>query len=97
MRGLIRTNQDALLRTAQTADIADIRCLLVHTKDDTARPWYESWEFEPGPTDPYHLFLMLKDLKRLAAGVVRTWACSHDPWCRRRKKGAPRGAPHDTA
>lgn len=57
--------KDALLRTAQAADIAGIRCLLVHAKDDTARQWYESWEFEPSPTDPYHLFLMLKDLKNL--------------------------------
>ncbi len=57
--------KDALLRTAQAADIAGIRCLLVHAKDDAARCWYESWEFEPSPTDPYHLFLMLKDLKSL--------------------------------
>jgi len=57
--------KDALLRTAQAADIAGIRCLLVHAKDDAARHWYESWEFEPSPTDPYHLFLMLKDLKSL--------------------------------
>lgn len=55
--------KDALLRTAQAADIAGIRCLLVHAKDDAARLWYESWEFDPSPTDPYHLFLMLKDLK----------------------------------
>lgn len=55
--------KDALLRTAQAADIAGIRCVLVHAKDDAARQWYESWEFEPSPTDPYHLFLMLKDLK----------------------------------
>ena len=55
--------KDALLRTAQAADIAGIRCLLVHAKDDTARQWYESWEFEPSSTDPYHLFLMLKDLR----------------------------------
>lgn len=60
--------KDALLRTAQAADIAGIRCLLVHAKDDAARQWYEAWEFEPGPTDPYHLFLMLKDLKGLLAG-----------------------------
>lgn len=59
--------RDALLRTAQAADIAGIRCLLVHAKDDAARRWYESWEFEPSPTDPYHLFLMLKDLKSLLA------------------------------
>lgn len=57
--------KDALLRTAQAADIAGIRCLLVHAKDDAAQRWYESWEFEPSPTDPYHLFLMLKDLKDL--------------------------------
>lgn len=57
--------KDALLRTTQTADIAGIRCLLVHAKDDAARLWYESREFEPGPTDPYHLFLMLKDPKHL--------------------------------
>jgi GNAT superfamily N-acetyltransferase len=59
-RALLR---DSLLRTAQAADIAGIRCLLVHAKDDAARRWYESWEFEPSPTDPYHLFLLLKDLK----------------------------------
>ena len=59
--------KDALLRTAQAADIAGIRCLLVHAKDEVARQWYESWEFESSPTDPYHLFLMLKDLKALLA------------------------------
>lgn len=55
--------KNALLRTAQAAAIAGIRCLLVHAKDDVMRQWYKSWEFEPSPTDPYHLFLMLKDLK----------------------------------
>ena len=57
--------KDALLRTVQAADIAGIRCLLVHAKDEAARKWYESWEFEPSPTDPYHLFLLLKDLKAI--------------------------------
>ena len=60
--------KDALLRTAQAADIVGIRCLLVHAKDEAARHWYESWEFEPSPADPYQLFLMLKDLKALLAG-----------------------------
>jgi GNAT superfamily N-acetyltransferase len=59
--------KDALLRTAQAADIAGIRCLLVHARDAAAQRWYESCEFEPSPTDPYHLFLMLKDLKSLLA------------------------------
>ena len=57
--------KDALMRTVQAADIAGIRALLVHAKDDEARKWYMSWEFEPSPTDPFHLFLMLKDLKAL--------------------------------
>ncbi len=60
--------KDALLRTARAADIAGIRCLLVHAKDEAARQWYGAWEFEPSPTDPYHLFLMLKDLNSLLAG-----------------------------
>ena len=57
--------KDALLRTAQAADIAGIRAILVHAKDDAARQWYESWDFDAGPTDPYHLFLLMKDLKAL--------------------------------
>lgn len=57
--------KDALLRTAQAADIAGIRALLVHAKDDAARQWYLNWEFEPSETDPFHLFLLLKDLKAI--------------------------------
>ena len=58
--------KDALLRTAQAADLADIRALLVHAKDETARQWYLNWEFEPSPSDPLHLFLLLKDIKAMA-------------------------------
>ena len=57
--------KDALLRTNQAADIAGIRALLVHAKDDAARRWYESFDFEPSPSDPYHLFLLMKDLRSL--------------------------------
>lgn len=58
--------KDALLRTLQAADIAGIRAVLVHAKDDAARNWYLHWGFEPSPTDPYHLFLLIKDLLKLA-------------------------------
>ena len=57
--------KDALLRTAAAADIAGIRALLVHAKDAEARGWYEALEFEPSPTDPYHLFLLMKDLRAM--------------------------------
>ncbi len=50
--------KDALLRTAQAADIAGIRALLIHAKDETARRWYSRWEFEPSPSDGNHLFLV---------------------------------------
>ena len=55
----------ALLRTTLAADSAGIHCVLVHAKDDDAGRWYASCEFEPSPTDPYHLFIMLKDRKSL--------------------------------
>ena len=57
--------KDALLRTAQAADIAGIRALIVHAKDEEARAFYERFDFEPSPTDPFHLFLLMKDLKAL--------------------------------
>ncbi len=57
--------KDALLRTLQVSDIVGLRALLVHAKNDAARKWYAWWEFEPSPTDPFHLFLMLKDLKKI--------------------------------
>jgi GNAT superfamily N-acetyltransferase len=57
--------KDALLRTMNAAEIAGIRALVVHAKDHAARQWYEQFDFDPSPSDPLHLFLLLKDLKRL--------------------------------
>ena len=57
--------KDALMRTAQAAHIAGIRALLVHAKDESARQWYLNWEFEPGASDPFHLFLLMKDIKAM--------------------------------
>lgn len=59
--------KDALRRTAQVADIAGIRALFVHAKDDGARAFYERFNFRPSPTDPYHLFLLMKDILRFLA------------------------------
>lgn len=61
--------KDALLRTVQAADIAGIRALLVHAKDESARQWYLNWEFDPSPSDPFHLFLLMKDIKAMVAGA----------------------------
>ena len=55
--------KDAMLRTLQTAHIAGIRAFAVHAKDDEARAFYEHFDFVSSPTDPYHLFLLLKDIR----------------------------------
>jgi GNAT superfamily N-acetyltransferase len=63
-RSLLR---DALIRVATAAELIGVRALLIHAKDDDARAFYLAQaEFEASPTDPLHLFLLLKDLKRAA-------------------------------
>jgi GNAT superfamily N-acetyltransferase len=57
--------KDSMLRTLQAAEIAGIRAFAVHAKDDQARAFYEHFDFVPSPTDPYHLFRLLKDLRGL--------------------------------
>ncbi len=52
-------------RTLQAADIAGIRAFAVHAKDDGARAFYENFDFIPSPTDPLHLFLLLKNVRRI--------------------------------
>jgi len=55
--------KDAILRTLQAADIAGIRAFAVHAKDDQAKSFCEHFDFVPSPSDPYHLFRLLKDLR----------------------------------
>jgi GNAT superfamily N-acetyltransferase len=57
--------KDAMLRTLQAADIAGIRAFAVHAKDDAARAFYAHFDFAPSPSDPYHLFRLVKDLRNL--------------------------------
>ena len=54
--------KDALLRTIQAAEIAGLRAMLVHAKDNAAKRFYENFGFEPSPIDDYHLFLSLSDI-----------------------------------
>ncbi len=60
--GLLR---DAVLRTLQAADIAGIRAISVHAKNEQARAFYQRFDFLESPTDPLHLFALVKDLKGL--------------------------------
>jgi GNAT superfamily N-acetyltransferase len=60
--------RNALIRVEAAADEIGIRALLIHAKDDGAREFYMKYaEFEPSPTDPLHLFLLMKDLRKSLA------------------------------
>ncbi len=56
--------KDAIRRTLQAADIAGIRAFVVHAKDDVASTFYERFGFTSSPTDPLHLYVLIKELKR---------------------------------
>ena len=59
--------RDAMQRTLQAAEIAGIRAFAVHAKDEEARRFYERFDFIPSPSDPMHLFVLLKDVRRIVA------------------------------
>lgn len=58
--------KDAMRRTLRAADIAGIRAFAVHAKDETARGFYGHFGFVASPIDPLHLFLLMKDIRKLA-------------------------------
>jgi len=55
----------AMQRILQVADIAGLRAFLVHAKDDKAKAFYGHFNFFPSPTDPYHLYLLVKDIRKM--------------------------------
>jgi GNAT superfamily N-acetyltransferase len=57
--------KDALERTLRAAEIGGLRAILVHAKDESALAFYEHFNVEPSPTDPYHLYVLVKDIKRM--------------------------------
>ena len=58
---------DALSRASAAADIVGVRAVLAHAPDARSRAFYLAQaEFEPSPTDPLHLAVMIKDLRRSA-------------------------------
>lgn len=57
--------KDAMQRTMQAAAIAGIRALEVHAKNDSAVTFYQRFNFIPSPSDPFHLYVLLKDIPAL--------------------------------
>lgn len=60
---------DALRRIAGAAEVIGVRAVLIHCESDAARAFYQGLaKFEPSPTDPMHLLLLMKDLRRALGG-----------------------------
>ena len=55
--------KDAVVSVAAAADLVGVRALIAHAKDEKAGAFYEHYDFEPSPTDPLHLFLLMKDIR----------------------------------
>lgn len=57
---------DVISRASSLSDAIGCRGLLVHAASEQARSFYEHLipEFERSPTDPLHLLLLLKDIRR---------------------------------
>jgi GNAT superfamily N-acetyltransferase len=56
---------DALRRIAAASEVIGVCAVLIHCESDAAREFYlRLAKFEPSPTDPMHLLLLIKDLRR---------------------------------
>jgi GNAT superfamily N-acetyltransferase len=55
--------RDAILSTLAAADRIGVRLLLVHALHDEAAAFYAALGFKPSPTDPHHLYLLLRDAR----------------------------------
>ncbi len=55
--------KDALLRAVSAADIIAARAVLVHALNEDARGFYMRFDFEPSPSHPLHLMLLMKDIR----------------------------------
>lgn len=56
--------RDALRRALAGADAIGGRAFLVHAKDEEAHAFYRRFGMEESPTNPLHLFLLFKDIRK---------------------------------
>ena len=52
-------------RRARRAAALGVRALLAHALDQTAADFHARYDFQPSPTDPLHMVLLLKDARAL--------------------------------
>lgn len=54
----------SLLKAVAASEVAGLRAVVVHAKDDQAKEFYKKYGFEASPFDAMHLFLLMKDLQK---------------------------------
>jgi predicted N-acetyltransferase YhbS len=57
--------KDAILRTLAASEIAGIRAIVVHAKNEAAFAFYSHFGFLAGFANPLHLYALTKDLKAM--------------------------------
>jgi GNAT superfamily N-acetyltransferase len=62
--------KDAMIRTLAAADIAGVRAVVAHAKDDAARRFYERFDFTASPSDPMHMMGLVKDVRAAVRGAT---------------------------
>lgn len=60
--------KDACARVLRAAEELGCRAVVVHAKDDQAKSFYENCGFNPSPTNPRHLYALVKDLEAATPG-----------------------------
>lgn len=55
--------RDALLRCVRASEIAGLRAVLVHAKDESAKNFYQKLGFQPALHNEFHLFLKMSDIR----------------------------------
>ncbi len=63
--------RDALRRALSGAEAIGGRAFLVHAKDEEARAFYVKFGMEPSLTNPFHLFLLFKDIRQSLEAATR--------------------------
>lgn len=55
--------RDALIRALRASEIAGLRAVLVHAKDESAKSFYQKLGFVSAPHNEFHLFMKMSDVK----------------------------------
>lgn len=59
-RGLLK---DAVLRAYQASNLVGSRAIVTHAKDESAKSFYERFQFASSPINEFHLYLLMKDIR----------------------------------